>query len=297
MIGAIVNRVHPVAVTNWSPAIADGVGPGLKAHLESGEVLWAEQLGFTLAPEEWRFIDPRWADGRAKNISYDTGRGQIKGAIGNRADLDALRTLMHRFHRQATGLIEKLLPGYAPQLRGARTSLRLLPVAERAGSWRKDDRRLHVDAFPSRPLRGWRILRVFTNVNLHGQPRRWRVGEPFADLAARFWPRLARPVPGAAALLAALHITRGRRSAYDHYMLRLHDAMKADARYQADAPQQQMDFPPGSTWICFSDQTPHAAMAGQHLLEQTLYLPPQTLADPGHGPLAVLERLAGRSLV
>ena len=59
-------------------------------------------------------------------------------------------------------------------------------------SWRADDRRLHVDAFPSRPNYGERILRVFTNVNPDGEPRVWRVGEPFEAVARRFLPR-AKP--------------------------------------------------------------------------------------------------------
>ena len=64
-----------------------------------------------------------------------------------------------------------------------------MQVSTRKQSVRADDRRLHVDAFPSRPNYGERILRVFTNVNPDGEPRVWRVGEPFEDVAPRFLPR------------------------------------------------------------------------------------------------------------
>jgi hypothetical protein len=173
----------------------------------------------------------------------------------------------------------------------------LLRVESRHTSWRKDDSRLHVDAFPSRPNRGERILRVFANVNPYGEPRVWRVGEPFEQVAKRFLPRIKRQRPGSAWLLHALHVTKSRRSAYDHLMLNLHDSMKADLDYQKSCPQVTMPFPPGSAWICFSDQTSHAAMSGQYMLEQTFFLPVRAMVQPECAPLGILERLEGRALV
>jgi len=55
-------------------------------------------------------------------------------------------------------------------------------------------------------------------------------------------------------------------------------------------------FPPGSCWVCFSDQTLHAAMSGQHMLEQTFHLPVANQYNPGASPLAILGRLAGHPL-
>ena len=37
---------------------------------------------------------------------------------------------------------------------------------------------------------------------------------------------------------------------------------------------------PGTTWICFTDQVLHAAMSGQHLLEQTFVLEPENMLRP-----------------
>jgi hypothetical protein len=73
--------------------------------------------------------------------------------------------------------------------------------------------------------------------------------------------------------------------------------MKADPDYQANSPQLAVGFPPGATWVCFSDQTPHAAMGGQFMFEQTLHLPVNGLHHPERSPLKVLERLRGRALV
>jgi hypothetical protein len=146
-------------------------------------------------------------------------------------------------------------------------------------------------------MRGKRILRVFTNVDPRGRPRAWRVGEPFEDMARRFLPDIAQPLPFQTHLMATLGITRGKRSGYDHLMLGLHDCAKANADYQREAPQQDIAFGSGSTWICFTDQVMHAALAGQFALEQTFHLDVAAMAEPERSPLRVLERVTGRALV
>ena len=138
---------------------------------------------------------------------------------------------------------------------------------------------------------------MFANVNPAGVPRTWRVGEPFEDVARRFLPRAKRYSPLQARLLRMLRVTKSLRSEYDHLMLQLHDGMKSDMAYQETAPQMTMPFAAGSAWICFSDQTPHAVMAGQFMLEQTLHLPADRQYNPASSPLAILGRLAGHPLV
>jgi hypothetical protein len=253
------------------------------------------RLGFELHADEQRFLDVRWSDGKAKNISLEGAA--IKGAQGDATDLTALAAMIARFAANATALIAALFPRYGPYLRRARTSYRPHAASGRAVSWRKDDTRLHVDAFPSRPNGGERILRVFCNVNPHGEDRVWRVGETFESMARRLLPRLRRMLPGEARVLATLRVTKGPRSEYDHLMLGLHDTAKADAAYQRDCPQREIRFAPGTTWICYSDQVMHAAAAGQFMFEQTTHLPLAALYEPARSPLAVLERLTGRALV
>lgn len=290
------SQIHTLDVRIWTGAATVDDKLNLIKALESGKLLLLPRLAFRMEATERRFLDPRWSDGRVKNISYDPQTNAIKGAVGSLDELHALQRLLMRFHQQAIGLVHALLPDYASSLHDARTSFRPLAVVTRNISWRKDDSRLHVDAFPSRPNCGERILRVFANVNPDGKSRLWRVGEPFEALAARFWPQLKRPLPGSATLMAMLRITKAPRSLYDHYMLQLHDRMKADLRYQHDVPQQTVSLVPGSVWLCFSDQTSHAAMSGQYMFEQTLHLPLSALVEPERSPLRVLERLAGRAL-
>jgi hypothetical protein len=292
-----MEAIVSVDYRDWAPQLAPEKSAELAAHIEAGRVLWLRNLAFTLDPGEEKFLDERWGNGADKNISLESAQAALKGAAGETNDLDALRALVARFRTQAIALVETLFPDYHGHLKVARTSFRPARVEGRPTSWRKDDSRLHVDAFPSRPNQGERILRVFTNVNPRGEPRVWRVGEPFGDVAKRFLPNIPAQIPGSAAVLHALRITKARRSAYDHIMLNLHDAMKADLDYQKAAPQQRVEFTPGSTWICFSDQTSHAAMSGQHMLEQTLHLPVAGLYDPASSPLKILEQQTGRALV
>lgn len=269
----------------------------LLAEVEDGHVLHFRSFPFALQADELRLLDVAIADPRHKNISLDPGNGALHGVLGGDPQRAAVRRLVTRYFEAAHDLVDRLFPEYRAALRPAPTSLRLRRIESRKTHWRKDDSRLHVDAFPSRPNHGERILRVFLNINPDGAARVWRVGESFEAVAARFAPAARRQWPGEAALLAALRITKRRRSEYDHYMLQLHDAMKADMAYQCSCDQQAVSFEPGSAWVCFSDQTSHAAMSGQYLLEQTFFLPVAAMARPDRAPLAVLQRQLGRALV
>ena len=272
-----------------------GPGAHLEHLLETGCVLHFPQLPFVLQESERPFLDPRWSDGKSKNISLREG-SRLRGAQGTPQQLEALGAMIGRFAMQAQQLVERLFPQYRGKLRAGNASLRPFEVAGRSSSWRHDDTRLHVDAFPSNPMRGVRLLRVFTNVHPGQRPRQWRVGEPFEDFARRFAPRLRRPLPGSARLLRLLHVTKSLRTPYDDAMLQLHDLAKADLDYQRDAPQAAVDFAPGSTWVVYSDQVLHAVMGGQHMMEQTFYLHPDDQLAPETAPLRVLERVLERSL-
>lgn len=290
-------QIIEVSSADWCGQQLNPAREQLLAAVEQGKVLYFPLLAFALQDGERALLDPALTDPKRKNISLDGASGMLHGVVGDAATQAAVRALVARYAQQAHSLVAGLFPEYQGQLRSAPTSLRLHQVEGRASSWRKDDSRLHVDAFPSRPNYGERILRVFSNINPHGAPRVWRVGEPFEDVARRFLPQVPRQWPGSAALLKALAITKRKRSGYDHIMLHLHDLMKADLAYQQSCPQQTMPFPSGSVWVCFSDQTSHAVMSGQFMLEQTFFLPVAGMARPEHAPLGILERLTGRELV
>lgn len=288
-----VDIVREYPDTTWAN---DGPTRGVEAVIEGGGVLSFPHLPFMLTAAEQQFLDPRWADGKAKNISLRWPAGEMRGAAGEPADLAALRAMIVRYAEQSEVFALRLFPHYRGKLRRGNTSFRPVDVAGRQTSWRQDDTRLHIDAFPSNPMHGTRLLRVFCNINPHGQPRRWRVGEPFEAHARRYLPSISRPLPGSAWLLATTGITKRRRTEYDHLMLQLHDRAKSDAGFQRDSPQARVDFAPGTTWLVFSDQVLHAAMGGQHMMEQTFYLDAQDQRQPDSSPRGTLERLLGREL-
>ncbi len=287
----------PVDMDSWSPRCPGTTQQQIISALESGTVILFPRLAFFLAGAETRFLSPGWSDGKAKNLSFENSSTGLRGARGAPENLDALQAMIQRFARQATSLAESLLPQYRAGMRVARASFRPAKVESRKSSPRKDDGRLHVDAFPSRPTCGARILRLFCNVNPGGEPRVWRIGEPFEPFAARFLKHIPRALPGTASLLAALRLTKGRRSEYDFMMLRLHDMAKLDESFQRHSPQITFPFPAPCAWLAFTDQVLHAAMSGQYLLEQTFHIPLASMLDEFKSPLRTLERLTGRKLV
>ncbi|MCJ2084782.1 Kdo hydroxylase family protein [Methylobacterium sp. E-005] len=268
----------------------------LARELEAGAVLLFPDLPFPFTDFERRFTERPFADGKAKNVNIRGEAAHLRGAAGTPEEQEALRQLLIRYRAFARDLIGTYLPDYADRISLAGTSYRPFDVDQRKLSWRRDDTRLHVDAFPSNPIGEKRILRVFRNINPAGEPRRWRVGEDFGSMAEKFLPRLPDYSPLSARLLAALRVTKAKRSEYDHLMLHLHDALKQDETYQASAPQADVEFRPGETWVTFSDLVMHGAMGGRYMLEQTAYLPVAAQADPGLSPHHILAAKLGRPL-
>ena len=286
--------LETLSLNDWTgPFDADTKARAL-SRLEGGAVLFFPNLRFALSESEKQFLDAQVSDGKAKNISLDhiTGKLQATSLSGEKAD--QLAAMIERFGRQATGLVHGLFP--YRNVERARTSYRPVEVKGRSYSRISDDRLLHVDAFPSRPMRGRRILRFFANV-APSSKRHWHVGEPFEDFARAFLPRVGPHLPGKSWLYDRLGVTHGRRSRYDELMLSLHDAAKLDADFQQNSPHQAIDFPPGYCWLVFTDMVLHAALGGEFALEQTFHLDVAELAEPERAPIRILERLSGRSLV
>ncbi|MEO8300566.1 MAG: Kdo hydroxylase family protein [Rhizomicrobium sp.] len=286
--------LETLALNTWTGPHDAGLKGRAVSALERGAVLFFPNLPFLLSEPEKQFLDARVSDGQAKNISLDhtTGKMQASSLTGEKAQ--ALAAMMERFGSQATTLVHELLP--YRNVERARTSFRPVQVKGRHYSKISDDRLLHIDAFPSRPMRGRRILRFFANV-APDSPRHWHVGQPFEDFARAFLPRVGPHAPGKSWLYEKLGVTRGRRSLYDELMLSLHDAGKLDENFQKDSPRQRVEFPPGCCWLVFTDQVLHAALGGEFALEQTFHLDIAEMAEPERAPVKVLERLSGKTLL
>lgn len=287
--------LHTFSTQKWNEHFPDSAQQQAIQSLENGQIIYFPELAFTLSNEEQPFLSPDFADPHSKNISF---HGNKLWGVQHVSDAQhqQLKSMLARFSAYSFGLIKGILPHYAKQLVIARTSYRPVQISGRKTSYRKDDKRLHVDAFPSAPNQGKRILRVFCNINPNGEDRVWRTGEPFNVVAQRFIPKIKKPVPGSASLLRLLKITKSYRTLYDHYMLQMHNLMKADDEYQKNAAQQEIRFSPGSTWVVQTDDVSHAAMQGQYLLEQTFYLPVKAMKDESKSPLRILEKLLDEKL-
>ncbi|MCD6038861.1 MAG: hypothetical protein K0S27_261 [Gammaproteobacteria bacterium] len=284
--------------SEWACSFSEKIRAEAVLALEKGNIIYFPALSFPLLPDEYAFLSPSLAHAKAKNISFNRATNILRCAPCSLETHQHLKAMLQRFSMQAEQLIRQIFVSYRDALELGRTSFRPVEIAGRASSYRKDDSRLHVDAFPATPNQGRRILRVFSNINPFGAARHWRIGEPFAEVAARFLSRIRHhPWPGSAALLYLLNITKSKRTPYDHLMLQLHNKMKADTLYQATVPQQDIHFAAGSSWIVQTDHVSHAAMAGQHVLEQTFYLPVKAMENPALSPLKILEKLTGRILI
>ena len=291
-----MNPISTLELARWDAPLQADAAAGAMRALESGAVLFMPSLKFTLTGSESRFLSPVWLEGAAKNVSYDPRTAKIAHTSAAHDDRAQLAALMARFAQQARALVFNVCPHYGDHLGYGLTSFRPVETRGRETSPKKDDTRLHVDAFASRPNQGLRILRVFSNVNPRGEPRVWEIGEPFEAMAQRFAGRVPPQWPGSAWLQEKLRITKGRRSAYDHVMLNLHDTAKLDDAYQRTAQRTRFEFPAHSTWIVFTDRVMHAALAGQFLFEQTFYLPVAAMQDERYAPLRILEDIYRRKL-
>ena len=267
------------------------------SDLESGKILYCPQLKFKLPAEEQPLFIPYCTSKKTKNISFNINTDALCGIQADKKHQMQLKAMLTRFSQHAKSFMTALFPYYADKLTVGRTSYRPVQIKNRITSARKDDSRLHVDAFPSNPNQGKRILRLFSNINPYGENRVWRVGEPFHSVAEQFLPRISKPFPGSAKFLHWVRITKSVRTYYDHIMLQIHDRMKLDSDYQKRVKYTELCFPPGSSWIVSTDQVSHAAISGQYILEQTFYLPVTAMKNPETAPLYVLENLLGHRLI
>lgn len=258
----------------WDFPVSSDQAREMMTALESGQVIYFPNLSFAIESDEQPLLSFPLNPKRSKNVSYNS-RNQMLGGIDlreNKALLQPLMTVMKRYHQMSTQLLNACCPGYQADQCNGRTSFRPIEIKGRKPpSYRKDDTRLHVDAFPSTPVNQTRILRVFTNINPYNEPRAWRLGESFSTVIQRFLPKVRPMLPFESDILYRLKITRKKRSHYDHCMLQIHNRMKAEMDYQQQVAAVSVDFPPGSTWIVYTDLVSHAALAGRYLLEQTFY--------------------------
>jgi hypothetical protein len=297
----VIAPLHYASVRAFSEQRADAV-----AALEDARVVYLEDLSFELTGAERALFGLSLDDGIQKNITLDPYLGKLSGIGSIDVDTrDAVIGLLTRYRETTQDWLHDILGDYADNLVPQRATYRPNEIAGRgkigkaSGSkaYRFDDTLLHPDAFKRRPMRGNRIFRIFTNVNPQGKARTWKVARNFEAFAARYVKDIRKPFTGEFAIRTMIRQTHWSRTHYDHIMLNLHDKGKFDEEFQKNADQLVLDFPPGATWFCFTDQVLHAAIGGAYCLEQTFELNIANMAAPEKSPLRILERLKGHALV
>ncbi len=280
-------------------------------ELERGQILFFKRIPFNLPDDALDFLlAQRHTDSRLhKNISYRPAEDVLRGFAPKQPDdLARMHSVMRDYSAEVTRFVKNLLAPYAGKLALDFASFRPLEEHGRDLSLHKRNDLLHVDAFPTRPTKGSRILRVFININPH-DPRIWNVADGFDVLAREFADDAGlRSIAGSAgspavslrrfstrlARRAGLPVIE--RSAYDRFMLRFHDYLKENTNFQNNHPKTRLEFPPRSTWIVYTDAVAHAALSGQYALEQTYIIPVSAMVTPHTAPISVLEKLCGQTL-
>jgi 3-deoxy-D-manno-oct-2-ulosonic acid (Kdo) hydroxylase len=275
-------------------------------QLERGQILFFREPPFELPATDQEFLlAQEWAELRLhKNVSYRPAEDILRGVSGDAATVERLHSILRNYSHQVIVFLAKFLAPYAGKWTLDLSSFRPFEEERRGLPLHKRNDLLHVDAFPSRPTRGGRILRVFTNLN-PAKSRVWNTTEDFAALAGHYaesaglsrfaedsWVSRTMQDWG-----EKLGFRGAGRTPYDMFMLAFHDYLKENQDFQKNCPKARLEFPPLATWLVFTDGVAHAAMSGQYALEQTFLIPPHALVAPEQAPYRILEKLAGRSLV
>src|SRR5580692_7770124 len=276
-------------------------------QLEAGQILFFDGIPYDFPQTDRDFLLAQRQSGSKihKNISYRPRQDMLRGSDSDsKEDVERLHNIMRHFSEEIVGLLTRVLAPYSAHWSLDYASYRPEEEEGRDLSVHKRNDLLHVDAFPSRPTRGGRILRCFTNIN-PTRSRNWLTTDRFPELAEKFarqagLEEIARSGDSIGSFMNVLKRAVGikavDRSAYDKFMLRFHDYLKENSNFQANCHKIEIAFPPMATWMCYTDSVPHAVLSGQYALEQTFIIPLRALVTPEKAPIRVLEKMAGRSL-
>ena len=306
--------VHSITSEALQIAFADQpeVIRGWCQALEAGGILYFPRTPVPILDADLDALLGQQQTGSAlhKNIAYKPNRDELTGVDAKSSPAESVRQLheiMRRYSGSVEGFLARFLAPYQKRWVLDYASYRPIEEQNRDLPTRRRNDLLHTDAFPTRPTRGWRILRFFHNIH-PTRTRDWVVGEPFARVVGNFTPShlgLPRPDSGLAragksfaqATGVASLVPQWKRTPYDDFMMRLHNAMKEDSVFQGATSREYFQFAPGSSWMVYTETVPHAVLAGQYALEQTFLVDPAAMVTPDSAPIRVLEKMAGAALV
>ncbi len=281
--------------------------------LEAGKILYFQGIPFDFSEANRQaLLTKRQSKLKFhKNISYRPKTGQIRGFSSDvKEDVVELRGIIQDYSKQAAAFVDRFLSPYAGKRELDYASFRPIEEEGRDLALHKRNDLLHVDSFPNRPTGGGRILRCFTNINPI-ETRNWvTASEDFPTLARQYAAQAG--VKEIAKFSNKPMVKLGRRAqavfrtmtghpgmpttGYDQFMLRFHDWMKENESFQKSVGKAYDNFPPGSTWLVYTDSVPHAVLSGKFAIEQTFIVPVTAMVKPEVSPVRVLESIAGERM-
>jgi hypothetical protein len=281
------------------------------AQLEAGDVLFFPQTPVPLTADESSFLlgQQQTDSSLHKNIAYKPNIDKLSGfdaKTASPAAVERLHAIMRRYSQSVVAFLAGFLSPYGANWQLDYASFRPQEEQNRNLPLRRRNDLLHTDAFPTRPTHGARILRFFNNIH-PARTRDWVMSDPFRATVKEFAPQQIAPNPGSAlsrlgkgaarAMGLGAAVPSLKRSPYDDFMMRFHNFLKENPRWQAECAKYPFQFPAGSSWMVYTDTVPHAVLAGQYALEQTFLVRPEAMVCPEVSPLRVLEEIAHRPLV
>src|ERR1700757_2493889 len=303
--------VVTIAHEELSRPITDARARTWCAQLEAGDILFFPETPVPIPPDDLAFLlgQQQTDSSLHKNIAYKPNIDKLSGVDTKTADAAAvkrLQSIMRAYSQHVVKFLTGFLTPYGAKWRLDYASFRPQEEQGRDLPQRRRNDLLHTDAFPTRPTYGARILRFFNNIH-PTRTRDWIVSDPFATVVKQFAPSEIAPRVDTAFSRATKSLGRGvglgaaipaiKRSPYDDFMMRFHNFLKENPGFQANCPKHSFNFPPGTSWMVYTDTVPHAVLAGQYALEQTFLVRPEALVTPETSPLKVLEGIAGATLV
>lgn len=245
---------------------------------------------------------------KLKNISFHPEAGRVSGIEADAATTLRVTDVLRSHLNDVCAFLRRVTGDLTQDARIGTCSFRPIEEKGRKLKPHASNELVHVDAGAYGATNGDRILRFFVNVHPE-RDRVWATKGPFEEVLDRYGSRaglldgsgrLRVPITRGAGDRAFSAVVSGLArlnplatvldsSPYDRAMRRLHNYMKDDEAFKADAAgYQEIRFPPDSAWMVFTDGVSHASLEGQFALVTTMIVRRARMRHPEGSPFDVL---------
>lgn len=245
---------------------------------------------------------------KLKNISFHPEAGKVSGIEADAATTLRVTDVLRSHLNDVCAFLRRVTGDLTRDARIGTCSFR--PIEEKGRNLKPhaSNELVHVDAGAYGATDGDRILRFFVNVHPE-RDRVWATRGPFEEVLERYGShaglldgsgRLCVPITKGAGDRAFSAVVSGLArlnplatvldsSPYDRAMRRLHNYMKDDEAFKADAAgYEEIRFPPNAAWMVFTDGVSHASLEGQFALVTTMIVRRARMRHPERSPFEVL---------